>query len=774
MKQLRDYQEVACDYICQGLNNYKRPFIYCMACGAGKSLVISELAKRIGKVLVLTLSVELCAQDYEEMVEQGVAASVYSASMNSKEVGDITIATIMSAYKHPELFTNADVVIIDEVQAVNPADPKTTFMKLLIEMNKAKTVDEKRIKVVGLTATAWRNITKVIPKGRFYQTTTMIQPLNRIPCRGGFLWSSIVEGLTTKKAMEMGYLTPVEYYSSPIEGKLVVNSTGADYTEESLDVWGENAVSRCLSVMKGAEEKWNIKSGIVALPFIRHAEALQALCEKEGLSTTIVHSKTPQKARKEAIKAFKNGEIRWLVQCGIANVGFNSPITDTLVWCRPCLSLNLWCLSEDTEVLTADGWKKYDEIKEGDAIPNLNLETGKGEWDTVKTKIKRPLSSDEYWVEYDSPYSKFKVTNKHRMVARRTVGNGRKTGWAIYNAEELLERQPWQVPTAVNIDQPGVPLSDDDLWIIGMLMTDGSWEKGKNGRIQGNLTISQTDKYPEIMEEIETRLDKVGLKWKKRLVTPKGKVQNIIRGNQVIARHNGYVYHLYIDAKERYYGFLSKDLSPLLMAMNKHQLMCVLSGMWAGNGIKHSNVDYVPRTAQIVTARKECAEKLQKLCAINGLHCFLHTENKNRNTPVYYISVKDQPWKSIGTPLCKGSNRPRVKRTDGGGMCWCVEASKNGTIITRYKGHVMVMGNCQSCGRVMRLSEGKSVARVLDLAGTLETFGRPEAVHIGKEQSYKTIIVGENNKKLSGVPLRSFRFVRNKKQEKKVDKEKQV
>ena len=46
MKQLRDYQEVACDYISKRLNNYKRPFIYCLACGTGKSIVVAELAKK--------------------------------------------------------------------------------------------------------------------------------------------------------------------------------------------------------------------------------------------------------------------------------------------------------------------------------------------------------------------------------------------------------------------------------------------------------------------------------------------------------------------------------------------------------------------------------------------------------------------------------------------------------------------------------------------------------------------------------------------------------
>ena len=304
--------------------------------------MVSELAKRHGKVLVVTLSAELCQQDYTECVEYGVKASVYSASMNKKEVGAITIATIGSAYKQPWLFANADVVVIDEVQSVNPADISSMFMRLLIEINKVKKQDGKRIKIVGLTATAYRNVQRVRNMGRYYETTTMIQPLNRIPCGRGFLWSSITEGLTTKEALERGSLTPVEYYCDPTPGKLVVNTTGAEFTEESLDAWGNGALVRGASVMKGAEERWNIRSGIVAVPFISHAEALKRLCDAAGMSTVVVSSKTPQKEREKAIKAFKNGEIRWLIQVSVALVGFNSPITDTLVWMRPTLSLNLW------------------------------------------------------------------------------------------------------------------------------------------------------------------------------------------------------------------------------------------------------------------------------------------------------------------------------------------------------------------------------------------------------------------------------------------------
>ena len=262
--------------------------------------------------------------------------------MNSKMVGAITVATVGSAYKHPWLFSNVDVVIIDEVQAVNPANTNTMFLKLLIEINKIKKEGGSSIKIVGLTATPYRNVQKTIMRGRYGETITYLQPLNRIPCGRGFLWSNIVEGITTKEALARGYLTPVEYYSDPTPGKLVVNTTGAEFTDDSLSEWGDGVIERCASVMKGAEERWNIKSGIVALPFVRHAEALKALCDRAGMSTVVVSAETPAGARKRAIKAFKDGEIRWLLQCNIANVGFNSPITDCLVWARPTLSLNLW------------------------------------------------------------------------------------------------------------------------------------------------------------------------------------------------------------------------------------------------------------------------------------------------------------------------------------------------------------------------------------------------------------------------------------------------
>ena len=65
---LRPYQQKAVDYAIPRLRENKKPLLMSLSCAAGKSWIIAEIAKQWGgKVLVLTLSKELCAQDYEKL-----------------------------------------------------------------------------------------------------------------------------------------------------------------------------------------------------------------------------------------------------------------------------------------------------------------------------------------------------------------------------------------------------------------------------------------------------------------------------------------------------------------------------------------------------------------------------------------------------------------------------------------------------------------------------------------------------------------------------------
>jgi len=74
---------------------------------AGKSHIIAAIAKEVGKVVVLQPSQELLKQNYAKYVADGCEASIYSASLNEKNVGHVTFATIGSIKSKGHLFSGA-------------------------------------------------------------------------------------------------------------------------------------------------------------------------------------------------------------------------------------------------------------------------------------------------------------------------------------------------------------------------------------------------------------------------------------------------------------------------------------------------------------------------------------------------------------------------------------------------------------------------------------------------------------------------------------------
>ena len=75
--------------------------------GSGKSVIIAELARQMNqRVLILQPTREILEQNYEKLAHyiESVQIGIYSASMNRKDLGFYTFATIQSIYKKPELF----------------------------------------------------------------------------------------------------------------------------------------------------------------------------------------------------------------------------------------------------------------------------------------------------------------------------------------------------------------------------------------------------------------------------------------------------------------------------------------------------------------------------------------------------------------------------------------------------------------------------------------------------------------------------------------------
>lgn len=307
------------------LQRYTKPFVINLHQGGGKSWIIAEVAKQVGKCLVLCMSKELVEQDAEKIRLVGADCSIYSASCGEKIISDITVATIGSIRKVPEYCDRFDLIIIDECDSFPCDDKNSMYSKFFKAVRKP---------VIGLTGTAFRTAYSYSRQrnGDVIQTTH-IKALSKFN-----FWGKIINEASYQDLKDQGYLAPIQYYrENSNRDMLRVNSTGLDYTEESLAEYGQRNRVRVCQVINGAVNVWKCKRVLVAVPNIEEAEAISEMC---GGAT--VHSKMTKREREKIVNDFKSGKIKVVVQVLTLNVGFDLPALDCVIFARPSRSLRIW------------------------------------------------------------------------------------------------------------------------------------------------------------------------------------------------------------------------------------------------------------------------------------------------------------------------------------------------------------------------------------------------------------------------------------------------
>ena len=145
---LRDYQQESSDAAASFFQTKNdRNGLLVLPTGAGKSLVIADIAFRLGApLLVLQPSREILSQNYAKLRSYGVEdCSIYSASLNSKKISRITFATIGSIMAHIDDFDHFKYIIVDEAHCVNASQGQYKQF-----------FDKVKRKILGLTATPYR------------------------------------------------------------------------------------------------------------------------------------------------------------------------------------------------------------------------------------------------------------------------------------------------------------------------------------------------------------------------------------------------------------------------------------------------------------------------------------------------------------------------------------------------------------------------------------------------------------------------------------------
>lgn len=324
MYELRDYQRQAVDVAVNFFQSRDRKNgIIVLPTGAGKSLVIASIAYRLdAPVLIFQPSKEILEQNYEKLCAYGVMdVGVFSASFRRKDVRKITFATIGSVKSHKDCFLSFRYVVIDECHYVNA---EAGMYKDFIETIQCK--------VLGLTATPYRLYSSL-----FYGS--MLRFITRTNPR---IFNDVLYHVDVKTLLDRGYLANMNYYQLNVvdTSRLKVNSTGADYTDESVRRYYreikfndslENIIRRLLVAGR--------TSILVFTRFIEEAEYAVRNC---GVSAAVVSSGTGKTDRETILRLFRQKKINVVANVGVLTTGFDFPELSTIVLARPTMSLALY------------------------------------------------------------------------------------------------------------------------------------------------------------------------------------------------------------------------------------------------------------------------------------------------------------------------------------------------------------------------------------------------------------------------------------------------
>ncbi|HBH7888623.1 TPA: DEAD/DEAH box helicase [Vibrio parahaemolyticus] len=333
MYTLRPYQADSVKAVIHYFRKHSTPAVIVLPTGAGKSLVIAELARLAkGRVLVLAHVKELVEQNHAKYEGYGLKGAIFSAGLGRKETDQqVVFASVQSVVRNLDSFKNQfSLLIIDECHRV-PDDKNSSYQKVITHLRELNP----GIKVLGLTATPYR-----LGMGWIYQYHTRGQVRTE---ESRFFRDCIFE-LPIRYLLDENFLTPARMMDAPVLSydfsQLKPANTGR-YKEAEMDMVIDKAKRATPQIVEQIIQYARERKGVMIFAAtVRHAQEIHGLLP-EG-ETAIVIGDTPTPERDAIIQAFKNREIKYLVNVSVLTTGFDAPHVDLIAILRPTESVSLY------------------------------------------------------------------------------------------------------------------------------------------------------------------------------------------------------------------------------------------------------------------------------------------------------------------------------------------------------------------------------------------------------------------------------------------------
>jgi len=329
------------------------------------------------------------------------------------------------------------------------------------------------------------------------------------------------------------------------------------------------------------------------------------------------------------------------------------------------------CHDSETELLTRNGWKKYNEIEVGDIAATYNMETGAAEW--------QPLDDvyvdlwDGYMFVGKTATMDFKVTPGHRMVVESL-----KTGKRHF--EEMKDLKPvasdsfaWRgfPKTATGSKEDLNSVSDDMLRILAWIWTDGSIASQK-GSTYYRIYQSKEDGIEEITKLLKS-VDLLYTEYTRHRPPP------VINGVQCLTSKAEHVFNISLQHSPELSLLLPSkgQLPDWMFNLSQRQVEIFLQTVFQADGsLCKSGFGQIYKD-------KTSLESLQALLMMNGISSRLRIDNRGN----YVLSVR-----SNNRPYQINKWSDSIKQEYYNGVIWCGTV-KNGALITRRNGIPFISGN---------------------------------------------------------------------------------
>ena len=353
-----------------------------------------------------------------------------------------------------------------------------------------------------------------------------------------------------------------------------------------------------------------------------------------------------------------------------------------------------WCADEETEILTIEGWRRYDEISPGTFAYVLDPETLTGRFEPI-SKVNVFPAMPRQMRRIETANHSSLTTLEHRWLVWQPKNQGERLDWRTSETLTPASRIPRCAEWADIPEEP--KYSDAFVELVAWFWTEGSYnhDPQKGSRI----TIVQSERVnPQHVAAIRRALSTLPDGFYER-ARPEGMREFRLH------RHGKDAMLAVTES-----GFKAPTV-PFLLSLTKAQLHLFLERCLDGDGSRHKcscgrgNCDEHPTQRSWFQTDLRSVRRFEMACALAGIatNTYRGQDSHFGSEPSTIVGLLSSPVaKPLEAVRLAGLNRDpaksrRVAATDEivtrDGIVWC-PTTPSGTWLARRRGTVYFTGNC--------------------------------------------------------------------------------